>query len=120
MFPNGKCVNCDTPISTSILCPKCTPQEPVRYISTREVKISEMEIGETGYTEEYAIFIGDGTLFVIGSARITPQYGGYKTVKITRRDDIFEIDSHTIAGSDIWDGWPTLSEETDYLWAKLV
>ncbi len=119
-FQNGKCVNCDTPISTGILCRQCTPPDPHREIIQRDVIISEMNIGDFGFTAEYAIFRANGKIMVIGSAKISLQSIGYQTARIQRRNDIFEIDSQTIDPDDIFDGWPIVNEETDYFLAILV
>lgn len=119
-FRKGCCVNCDTPITNGILCTDCTPNTSVKVAALREVTISEMKEGDSGFTEEYAVFEADSQLFLIGSARIAPQSEGYKTTKIRLRCGRFEVDSQTIDRDDIWLGWPNMNVETKYFVAKLV
>ena len=120
IFQKGKCLNCDTPISTGILCLKCTPPASSETVLPREVMISEMQEGDSGFTEEYAVFEADSQLFLIGSARIAPQSEGYKTTRVRLRKGRFEVDSQTIDRDDIWLGWPNMGEETKFFVAKLV
>ena len=120
VFQKGRCLNCDTPIATGILCLKCTPPAPSKAVLPREVMISEMQEGDSGFTEEYAVFEADSQLFLIGSARIVPQSEGHKTTKVNLRKGRFEVDSQTIDRDDIWFGWPNMSEETKFFVAKLV
>ncbi len=120
IFTKGKCVNCDAPISTGILCLECIPSPSPTNIPVRIVRLSEMVEGEVGFTEEYAVFEAEGKLYVIGSAQVSPKRDGYKTTKVRVRKGIIEVDRMTINLEDLWIGWPEMNEETDYLAAKLV
>jgi hypothetical protein len=120
IFKKGRCVNCDAPISTGILCKQCTPSPSPINIPARKIRVSEMVEGEVGFTEEYALFEADGKLYIIGTAFVSPQRERYKTAKIKVRNGIVEVDRMTIDLDDLWNGWPEMNEETDFLAAKLV
>ncbi|OGD73473.1 hypothetical protein A3K29_05105 [Candidatus Collierbacteria bacterium RIFOXYB2_FULL_46_14] len=79
-----------------------------------------MTSGQSGYVAEYAVFKAEGMIMLVGSAKITTEISRYQTVRITKRNDIYEVDSQTIASWDIYEGWPQAKEDTDYLLAKLV
>lgn len=130
VFKHGQCLNCDTPITYGILCDRCTPADPPRTttqkvtptspITKKEIKISEMQVGESGYTEEYAVFEASQKLYIILTARISPVRGGYKTVYIKRQKTHFEVDSRTIHPDDIYLGWPEDIDTENCTLAKLV
>ena len=129
-FKAGQCLNCDIPITYGIICEKCTPKDPTnprnpsssapRAVAKREVRISEMQIGDYGYTEEYAIFEASQKLYIILTARIAQHRGGYKTVHIKRQRTHFDVDSRTIHPDDIYLGWPEDIETEDCMLARLV
>jgi len=130
IFVNGQCLNCDTPITTGILCHKCTPPATFKLsqsndskstnIVHRDLRISNMESGEVAYVAEYAIFELESKLYIIGSAMVSLQSEKYQTVRVKRCNKYFEVDVRTILPDDIWLGWPQSIEEDDYYPAKLV
>lgn len=125
IFQRGLCVNCDSPITTGILCPSCTPEDPEECKALMLVNkpITEMELGEEGFVESYAIFEAEGKLYIIGTATISVQPEQYKTVKIKCGHSAYFVYGSTIDREEILDGWPDLDglpENIEYLPAKLV
>lgn len=120
-FQKGRCLDCDEPISAGqILCPKHYYPGPDKAVALRDVTIAEMKEGEVGYTEEYAVFETDSKLYLIGTAKITPQSEGYKTMRVELKRNTFEIDRLTIDRDDIYVGWPDMDGDPDFFEAKLV
>lgn len=122
IFQKGYCLECDQPIPPGqILCHKHSVQtEQVLAIVTKEIKISDMKEGDVGFTEEYAIFEANSKLFILGSAKISPQSEGYKTVRIELKHNCFEIDRTTINPEDIFLGIPETENHPQCFQAKLI
>lgn len=120
MFPKGHCLNCGTPIVYGILCFTCTPPDPSTDTVVHAVRVSEMAEGQTGYIEAYSLFEVEGLLYVIGTSYISATAETYKTVKIKRNRGMIEVDGDTLDIDDVWQGWPDMSEEADFIIVKLL
>lgn len=124
IYRKGHCLECDIAIpNNQIFCLMHRETSPVgrtTFETNREIKVSDMQEGDSGYTEEGAFFEIDSKLYVLGSAVTFPMPDMYKRVHITLNCGIFQIDRRTIDIDEILFGWPDMDESPDCFEAKLV
>ena len=91
-----------------------------RTTTTKPQIISDMEIDEAGFTEPHNIFELTKALFVVGTGNVSRRRTQYKTVRIIRREDLYEIDGNTITPDDIEYGMPDNADENGCFPAEII
>ncbi len=135
-YQAGHCLECDIvidnnqifcskhrqpkPINTPRTANKNKPGKKIRQVAEKITKITEMDEGQVGFVEEYALFEDKGLLFILGSVSISNRRDRYKTVKIRFWKKYYEIDRNTIDLMDIFIGVPDMEGKFTFFNAKLV
>lgn len=138
-FVKGECVNCGEPATLGALCFQCYIDNPVPGKTSaitatskagdhdlvpssgrKSYRLMDMTSGEEGYTEPYTLFEVDSKLYIITSASFTFGPDNYKTLRIRKWHEIFEVDGASLDRDDIFLGWPAPPDQLDYQAAKIV
>lgn len=122
VFKKGLCLECDAPVpSGQILCAKHNSVTPIGEKEPGTITIADMKDGDDGFTEEYAIFEFNESLWILATAQITPEEDGYKTMYVKKNKNVFEIDRTTLDTDDIYVGKPDVEDhQTKVFRAMLV
>ncbi len=121
VFGSGKCLNCDSPISSGILCMACFVDNQIVDEPNSIKTVLEMDFLEVGYTTPDAFMEEIGNIWILRTAQVIPVLNETYCVRIRKSlTSIVEVDYMTLNSDLVAQQDLSVDTDTSYLMAVLT